>query len=323
MELGALLVTRRTPAQQLGEAAAATWSSNWPVVGKTVVERWLDRLRGSGVGLLSVVNREGEPLKPSRTMLEWANGGVERILLVVLGAYAEIDLPDLLFFHHQGNNRITQVFDRQGPLGVSLHDRRAVLKHTIDSYQHEAPPFESTRYDFRGYVTRLSTSASYQRLVQDALGGRCEICPAGQQVQERVWIEASTQIHPNVRIQGPCYIGEHVRLHSGVCIKGGSSVEQGCEIDVGTTIDEAIILPNTYLASGLHLRNAIVDQTRLEHLEKRIIVDLGRAGLASGLPVKAGHRRTVQRERPGSRGCVGQRGPTRCREAFSGEELGQ
>jgi hypothetical protein len=209
-------------------------------------------------------------------MLDWAKEGVDRILLIVSGSYAEIDLSDLLQFHHQGRNKITRVFDKQGPLGISLLDRRAVLK--------KAPGWgdalHSSRYDFLGYVSRLSSTIAYRQLVQDALEGRCGIQPAGLQADDKVWIDPAAYVDPSAKIEGPCYIGADSRLNAGVVVTGYSSIERNCEIDLGTILDHACILPNTYLAPGLHVRNSVVDGTRLEHLDRRVAVDLGPTGLA-------------------------------------------
>ncbi len=272
--MGALVVTNGGNGNQSGGAAANFWSSAWPVVGKTVLQRWIERVRELGVDMVSVVNRDVQP--PVR-MLDWAKEGVDRILLIVSGSYAEIDLSDLLHFHQEGGNRITRVFDKQGPLGISLLDRGAVLKKGV----RDSQSFHSSRYDFSGYVSRLSSTIAYRQLVQDALEGRCGIQPAGLQAEEKVWIDPTAYVDPSVRIQGPCYVGAHSRLNAGVIITGYSSVERNCEIDIGTNLDHACVLPDTYLAAGLHVKNSVVDGTRLEHLDHGVTVDLGPTGLAS------------------------------------------
>lgn len=274
MQLGALVVTQGSN-HPSGEAADS-WISTWPVVGKTVVERWIDRVRELGVGMVSVVDRDAEP--PVR-MMDWLKEGVEQILLILSGAYAEIDLADLIDFHHQERNRITRVFDKKGPLGISLLNRGAVLKGGVRLGLDES--LKSSRYDFLGYVSRLSSAIAYRQLVQDALEGRCGIQPAGHQADEKTWIEPSARVDASAKIQGPCYIGANTRIHAGVVISGYSSIEANCEIDMGTTLDHACVLPNTYLAPGLLVRNSVVDGTRLEQLEKGVTVDLGRAALAA------------------------------------------
>jgi hypothetical protein len=278
VELGALVVTQGTTLHSVTRQETNAWCSTWPVVGKTIVERWVERVQELGVGMVSVVDRDVSVPNRIQRMIEWAKEGVDQILVIFMGSYAEIDFSDLLRFHHSGGHRITRVFDPQGPLGVSLLDRRAVIKAT--PYLGGEPP-RSSRYDFSGYVTRLSSTLAYRKLVQDALEGRCNIRPAGNTTDERVWIDPTASIHSSVKIQAPCYIGAHSKLNAGVTITGFSSVEDNCEIDVGTTLECASVLPNTYLAAGLHIHNAVVNGTKLEHLDRGVTVDLEPTALAA------------------------------------------
>jgi hypothetical protein len=274
VELGALVLTQGDDLNGSSGGTANFWSSSWPVVGKTVLQRWIERIRDLGVGMVSVVNRDAQP--PAR-MLDWAKEGVDRILLIVSGSYAEIDFSDLIHFHQQEKKRITRVFDKFGPLGISLLDRGAVLRQE----GRKGEGLHSSRYDFQGYVSRLSSTMAYRQLVQDALEGRCGIQPAGLQADERVWIDPSAYVDPSAKLQGPCYVGANTRLNAGVVVTGYSSVERNCEIDIGTSLDHACVLPNTYLAPGLHVKNSVVDGARLEHLDHGVTVDLQLTGLAS------------------------------------------
>jgi hypothetical protein len=287
--MGALVVTAG------GEVAGAVpesglWSPAWPVLGKTVLQRWIERVQDLGVGLVSVVDRN--PQEPHRvhTMVEWAKEGVEQILLIVLGAYAEIDLPDLIRFHSEGQRQVTKVFDQQGPLGISLLDRGCILANRDQATQDEDLP--SSRYDFLGYVVRLSSTANYRRLVEDALEGRCGIQPTGMQTRPNVWIDQTAHVDDSAQIQAPCYVGPTAKIKAGVAIRGCSSVERNCEIDLGTRLDHTSIQPNTYIAPGLYLRESVVDGTRLEHLARGVTVDLGAAGLSAriGTQARQAHR---------------------------------
>ena len=274
MELGALVVTHGGDLDGNSGGTANSWSSSWPVVGKTVLQRWIERVRELGVGMVSVVNRDAQP--PAR-ILDWTKEGVDRILLIVSGAYAEIDFSDLIHFHQQEQRRITRVFDKLGPLGISLLDRSAVLRKE----GRKGEGLQSSRYDFSGYVSRLSSTMAYRQLVEDALEGRCGIQPAGLQADDKVWVDPSAFVDPSAKLQGPCYIGANTRINAGVVVTGYSSVESNCEIDIGTSLDHACVLPNTYLAPGLHVKNSVVDGSRLEHLDHGVIVDLQATGLAS------------------------------------------
>jgi hypothetical protein len=271
VELGALVVTQDRKTNQIA-------NSSWPVLGKTVLDRWVERVQGLGIDLLSVIDRDSSPNSRIPTMVDWAKGGVERILLILLGSYAEVDLMDVVRFHHQGQNRITRVFDPVGPLGISLLNRDTVLKNDrIDLCAFN----KSTRYDFLGYAVRLSSPSAYRKLVEDALEGKCAVQPNGLDAGDCVWTHPAAHIDPSVRLEGPCYVGAYARLHPGVVIGSGSSVEHNCEIDIGTTLEHASVLPDTYLAPGLCVRNSIVDGARLEHLERRVSVDLAPLGLSA------------------------------------------
>lgn len=287
MELGALVVT--TGGEVSGAAQGSNlWAPAWPVLGETVLDRWIKRVQGLGVGLVSVVNRGEEQSNRIETMIEWAREGVERILLIVLGSYAEIDLGDLVRFHYQGQHPVTRVFDQEGPLGISLLDRGCVL--TDREPANVGPQLAGSRYDFLGYVIRLSSTLSYRRLVEDALGGRCAIRPSGVQTRENVWIDPTAQIDGSVRLDAPCYIGPGVKIRAGVAIRGYSSVERNSEIDLGTTLDHASIMPNTYVAPGLYVRESVIDGATLENLAHGVTVDLGAAGLSAR--VASSHRVT-------------------------------
>jgi len=273
VELGALVVT------QGQNVAEQTGSSAWPVLGRTVLDQWVERVQTLGVGTLSVVDREVSASTRIRTMVDWAKGGVEQILLILLGSYAEVDFADLIRFHHQGQNQVTRVFDSLGPLGVSLLDRHTILK---DPERSElAPTRHSSRYDFLGYSVRLSSPGAYRKLVEDALAGRCGIQPNGLEAGKNVWIHPTAHVDPSVRLEGSCYIGPYTRLNPGVVIGSGSSVEHNCDIDIGTSLERSSLLPDTYLAPGLHVRNSVVNGTRLENLDRNVAVDLGPLGLAS------------------------------------------
>lgn len=282
--MGALVVTAGGDVSSAVQGPGV-WTPSWPVLGKTVLQRWIERVQGLGVGLVSVVDRNTHESNRVHTMAEWAKEGVEQILLIVLGSYAEIDLLDLIRFHSEGQRQVTKVFDQQGPLGISLLDRGCILANREQASQDDDLP--SSRYDFLGYVVRLSSTASYRRLVEDALEGRCGIQPTGFQTRPSVWIDETTHVDASVQIQAPCYIGPGTKIKAGVALRGCSSVERNCEIDLGTTLDHTSVQPNTYVAPGLYFRESVVDGTRLEHLARGVALDLGRAGLSARIVKQA------------------------------------
>ena len=291
MELGALVIAANETHPAL--PGLGLWTPSLPVFGKTVLGRWIERVQGLGTSLVSVVDHDCREGNGIRTAMEWAQEGVERVLLIVLGSYAEVDLPDFIRFHHDGRNQITKVFDQDGPLGISLLDRDTILKNAGQVLPDRQ--MLVSRYDFRGYVNRLSSTVSYRKLVEDALLGRCGIQPAGRQVGQDIWIHETAVVDDSVQIQGPCYIGPGTKVRAGVTIRGCSSIEHDCEVDVGTTLDRATVLPCTYVAAGLHVQESVIDGAHLEDLRRGITVNLGPAGLASRLRGSADEFLTTSR----------------------------
>jgi hypothetical protein len=273
VELGALVVTQGSHGTQQID------NSTLPVLGKTVLDRWVERVQGLGINLLSVVDRDVLAAGRLHTVIDWAKQGVDQILLILLGSYADVDLLDVVRFHYEGQHRITRVFDPVGPLGISLLDRQTVLNSNLET-RKLVPVVPSTRYDFLGYSVRLCSPGAYRKLVEDALEGRCDVKPNGIEAERNVWIHPTAHVDPSVRLEGSCYVGAYARLNPGVVLRDGSSVEHNCDIDIGTTLDHASILPNTYLAPGLWVRNSIIDGTRLENLDRGISVELGSLGLS-------------------------------------------
>lgn len=273
MELGAFVVTQGSDGTQQID------NSTLPVLGKTVLDRWVERVQGLGINLLSVVDSDLLGSDRLHTMIDWAKKGVDQILLILVGSYSDVDLLDVVRFHHEGQHRITRVFDPLGPLGISLLDRQIILNSNFETHKL-GPAGPSTRYDFLGYSVRLSSPSAYRKLVEDALEGRCDVKPNGLEAERNVWIHPAAHVDPSVRLEGSCYVGAYTRLNPGVVLRGGSSVEHNCDIDIGTTLDHASVLPNTYLAPGLCVRNSIIDGTRLENLDRGISVDLGPLGLS-------------------------------------------
>jgi hypothetical protein len=71
---------------------------------KTVLERWVDRVRDLGVGMVSVVDRDVSV--PTRFSAWWSGRrGGRPDPRHIHGIYAELDLTDLVHFHHEGGHR--------------------------------------------------------------------------------------------------------------------------------------------------------------------------------------------------------------------------
>jgi hypothetical protein len=265
---------------QASEVARPAYSPRTPIVGNDALQLWMDRIRTLGIGSLWLAGDQpnGRPLR-SR-FADLTRQGVEKLLVIKLKSYAEMDLGDLLRFHCERRNPVTDAQDERGPLGVCLLDRSALQRaedNELRSCDQGRPP--AMHYQFRGYTKRLLSSQERQDLARDALSGQCAMKPAGRQVRDGVWIGEGAEVDESVRVMGPAYVGERTTIRTGATLGPFASVEHDCVVDCGTTIERSSVLPNTYLGPGLLIQQSLVDGNCLEHLVWKAVADLGPAGL--------------------------------------------
>ena len=266
--------------EEAGSGPMSFGSSRKPILGNDVLKSWADRVRGLGVRSLWLASggRDGKVDGP--TLAKFMRQGVERLLLIKLKSYAEMDLADLLRFHSDRGNPITQAEDAQGELGVCLLDRIALHSAADENAGLQAGDCGQTPYQFNGYAKRILSATERQELVGDGLTGACAMKPMGTQIRDKVWVGEGVKIAPTARVIGPVYIGARTTIGAGATVGPFSSVEHDCVVDCGTTVEQSTVLPHSYLAPGLLIRNSQVDGRHLEHLRWGAVADLQPAQMA-------------------------------------------
>jgi NDP-sugar pyrophosphorylase family protein len=263
----------------------------WPVLGKSILDRVVDNLCSSGVRQVSVIPENGEPHSSSKVeaitrhqgsfwaswetiVSNYLHQGIETLLLIRLGHYAEIDITNFLRYHRENGHSLTQACGEHSPLDIVAVDASALnngdplrsrLSQLISSRQ---------RYQFRGYSNELKRPEQFRQLVVDALAGACAIRPLGREVEPGFWLGEGARVDGSSCVVGPTYIGAGVRVRNACTISGYSSIEQQCEVDCGTAVDSCSIFPATYVGMALNLKNAIVSGSHLFHLQRNVEVEI-------------------------------------------------
>lgn len=302
MELGAVLVVpaegdvaavrgSKPQAMAAFENSRPLYSSRVPILGNDVLRSWMERVRKLGVESVWLTSGPGNESVGS-VLAGFARQGVERLLVIKLKSYAELDLSDLLRFHCEKRNPVTEAQDVRGQLGVSLLDHLA-LRTVREKYEQPGAATDSQRasYLFNGYAKRILSASERQELVRDALTGACAIRPLGTEIREQVWIGEGVKLANSARVIGPAYIGARTIVRAGATVGPFASVEPDCVVDCGTTVERSTVLPHTYLAPGLLIRHGLVDGAHLEDLGWGTVADLQPAGLGSRI-----HRREERRQ---------------------------
>lgn len=293
MELAAVVVapderdfaSNQLPPSLCDGASHSFCSPLLPILGNDVRRMWTDRVHRLGVQSFWLDSIAHDKRKTYSELCKLAKAGVERILMIKLKSYAEMDLSDLLRFHCQSQNSMTEVHDSRGRLGVSVLDRPVVL---AAARKNEAfrmrTDFEPVTYPFRGYAKGILSPNERQELVGDALAGACALRPVGTEIREHVWLGERASLAGSAKVHGPAYIGDGTVVRAGATIGPFVSVENRCIVDCGTMVEGSTVLPNTYLAPGLLIRKALVDGGDMEDLRSGTVVNLHECGLAMRLP---------------------------------------
>ena len=263
------------------KVARPSYCSRTPIVGNDVLKSWMDRIRKLGVESLWLTSGRRDGTVTRSELAGFARQGVKQLLVIKLNSYAEMDLKDFFRFHCEKRNPVTEARDSRGQLGVSLLDQLALRAPAGESENsHDGMHLP---YQFNGYAKRILSANERQELVGDALTGACAMRPFGKQIREQVWAGEGVEIASSARVLGPTYIGEHTIIRAGATIGPFASVERDCIVDCGTTVERSTVMPQTYLAPGILVRESVVDGGFLEHLGWETVVDLRPAGLGGRL----------------------------------------
>jgi NDP-sugar pyrophosphorylase family protein len=212
------------------------------------------------------------------------DSGASTALVMQASAYVELDVAELLKFHSSTGQTVTFVRDHSGPLSIAMVGCEVTEPLLCERRTTRSSSLE---YLHRQYANRLSTFRDLRCMAQDALLQRCTIQPNGSEVRPGVWVARSARLHPRARVVNPCFIGANTRLRSGVVITRSTNIEHHCEVDCGTVVENATILPGTYLGSDLDIAHSIVNRNTVAGIRRAVEVeidDCSLVGSTSSLP---------------------------------------
>lgn len=219
-----------------------------PVLGRPVLHHVVDRLKSAGVDSISVLNAADSSLplieEAKRPDLRWKDvpgaqlwrvaeeefdelvqAGAEMVMVLRLGAYAEVEVDPLLQYHLDQRNHTTQVFAADGPLDFFVlcasrrNDARFLLRNKLAKMRVQTQPYQTY-----GYVNRLQTVGDLRRLTLDSFLQKTSIRPQGKQIRPGIWVAEGAKVDRKVRLVAPCYVGSHARVRAGALITRGSSL---------------------------------------------------------------------------------------------------
>lgn len=285
-----------------------------PMLGRPLLHRIAVRMKQAGIESVSVLNAADDSLPmvadAHRADLNWKNvaadqvwraaeeefdalvvDGAELVVVVRLGAYAEVEIDPLLQFHLDRRNHTTQVVAGDGPLdfivlsGSRRNDAAFLLRNKLTKMRVQTQPFHTN-----GYVNRLRNATDLRRLVLDSFSLKTSIQPAGEQVRPGIWVAAGARVDRSVRLVAPCYVGSAAKVRAGSLITRGSSIEHHCVVDCGTVLEASTLLPLSYLGPGLDLMHSVVGANRIVSVKYAAELEVTDPALVTTVPATSALR---------------------------------
>lgn len=280
------------------------------ILGKSLLDRTVTRLRNAGVQRFSVIggadlsslpsNREVEVTIASRQVDRWSAAqrtvlahrakGFDTVLVVGLGSYMEVNVAEAVRFHRAHQKPLTQLENSDGLLDFWVVDSNwfssAATGCTLPFRYGEFPGLP-VPCRVSGYVNRLEDARDVRRLVLDSFLSRCEITPQGREVRPGIWIDDDARVHKSVRLVAPLYVGCSAKVGPSAVITRFTNIERRSQVGAGTVVDSATILPYTVLGTGLDVSRAVVDGNRYVDLDRNIALQINdRALIHDTTPAK-------------------------------------
>ena len=276
------------------ESFAGSPLATHDVLGKPVVVRVVERLKAQGVNTISVTS-ESPMAGSARLPVEWtdapagqfwrvaentfsdiAQAGAEAVLVIRMGGYSEFDVDDFLQRHLDGRAHVTRVVDVSGaPLDMFMinasrrNDAAYLFRHRLQQMRSLCG-----QWVLRGYHNPLATARDLRALAVDGLLQRAQLKPAGIERRPGVWVARGAQIDRRARVLAPAFIGAGARIRATAVVTRCGVVEHHAEVDSGTVVENATVLPYTYIGAGLDIAHAVAGGKKLRHLRRNVEVEI-------------------------------------------------
>jgi hypothetical protein len=222
---------------------------------------------------------------------DMAQSGAELVILIRLGAYAEVDFEKQVQFHIDRKERVTRMASDEQTLEIFCisasrrNDAASLFRTQLAHCRSECPVLQHD-----GYVNPLATARDLRQFAIDILTRQTQTCPAGKEIKPGVWTAPGAMIEKGARVLAPAFVGSLARIRSGAVITRCSSVERHAEVDCGTVIENSTVLPFSYVGAGLDLAHSVAGMGRIVNLHRDVTVTIVDRKLIASMSAASGKR---------------------------------
>ncbi|MGC2694806.1 MAG: hypothetical protein WA738_03365 [Candidatus Angelobacter sp.] len=284
------------------------------VAGKSALQRTAERLQQCGISsITAVVESTAFPLAknfagpvgincvvstPERfwrtaenSFNDMAQSGAETVVMIRLGAYAEVNFEKLVQFHLDRGTRVSQVAHEGRSLEIFCvsasrrNDAASLLRSQLTRCRSECPLMEHT-----GYVNQLADARDVRQFAIDILTRQAQTCPAGNEIRPGVWVTRGAMIEKGARVLAPAFIGAFARIRAGAVVTRCSSVEHHARVDCGTVVENSTMLPYCSVGAGLDLSHSVIGMGHIANLRRDVTIEVVDAKLVDTISVTSGKK---------------------------------
>ena len=313
MDIRGLILISTTPAADDGLLFAPAPLALLDIAGMSPLERVAERLQGHGVSPVTAIV-EGKPPHQPRALLprgmecrtatpdrfwraaesafrDQTQSGAELVLVIRLGAYAEIDFEKLVQFHLEGQHRVSQVVRGTQALEVFCvsasrrNDAASLFRSRLSRCRSECESFSHS-----GYINPLAGPRDLRQFGIDVLTLKTETLPAGTEIRPGIWVAPGASIEKGARILAPAFIGSSARIRAGAVVTRCTAIERRAQVDCGTVVENSTVLPYSYVGAGLDLAHSVVGMGRIANLRRNATVEVADQKLLGQVSGGAGEK---------------------------------
>ena len=282
------------------------------IAGKSPLERMAERLQQYGIApLTAIVETSSLSMANSFTASlglncitstadrfwrtaesafnDMAQSGAELVVLVRLGAYAEIDFEKLVQFHLDRGSRVSQAGHEGRKLDVFCisasrrNDAASLFRSQLSRCRSECPLVEDT-----GYMNPLAAARDLRQFAIDILTRQTQTCPAGEEIRPGIWMSRQAIIEKGARVLAPAFVGAYARIRTGAVVTRCASIEHHAQVDCGSVVENSSVLPYCYVGAGLDLAHSVAGMRQIANLRRDVTVEIPDPKLIDLISVTSG-----------------------------------
>jgi hypothetical protein len=310
LNVRALVLVNTEPSLKYDPLPLAAPPALYDVAGKSSLLRVVEGLQGCGISPITAVVAGGRSFLSRKsswpadfecrtsvadsfwqtaedTFNEVAQRGADLVLLIRLGAYAEVDFKKMTQAHLERHCRVSQALCADQALEIFCvsaarrNDAASLFRSRFQKCRSQCPAFIHT-----GYMNPLADARDLRQLGIDILTLKTETRPSGREVRPGVWIATGVGIDPSARVIAPAFIGTSARVGAGAVVTRCTAIEHGAHVDCGTVVENSTVLASSYVGAGLDLAHSVVGMGRIANLRRNATVEVADRNLIGHIPLR-------------------------------------